>query len=278
VRELRLQREPVVDLVTCVTCGASSASRLPTDAFCSELYEQGYAAEHVETTQGNAHSLAAHVAHLLGSVALPEQLTVLDFGGSDGASALALAQELLATGKVRRAQLVVIDHVPVQRSADARIELSSVQGLPALPSEMRFDLVLASAVLEHIPHLHGVLLALLSRVGTGGLFYARTPWVAPLVKVWSRLPLMLWPVHVHDLGRPFWNRLVQRESAFALLRSQPSWVETSWRMAPARTGIAHLLKLPGRLDARARPHYVGRWDWPWVGGWEVVLQRTRDEQ
>ncbi|MDB4973950.1 MAG: Methyltransferase type 12 [Myxococcaceae bacterium] len=274
-RELCLQREPQVELEGCEACGASSASRLPTHEFCTALYETGYAAEHVQVTQGNAQSFSAHVLGLLRDQHLPATLSMLDFGGSDGSMAYALARALLADGRVTRVRVVVIDHVVPVVSSDRRIELSAIARLDALPQPVSFDFVLASAVLEHIPHLAPVLEQLLSKVARGGLFYARTPWVAPLVKLIPRLPLMLWPVHVHDLGRPFWNRLHERFPDFETVCSRPSWVETSFREAPLRTAAAHLLKLPGRLDARLRPRYRGRLGWGLVGGWEVLLRRAR---
>jgi hypothetical protein len=51
-------------------------------------------------------------------------------------------------------------------------------------------------------------------------------------------------------------------------------LETSWRREPLRTAAAYLLKAPAQVDARVRPTYRGTLDWPFVGGWEIVMQRA----
>jgi SAM-dependent methyltransferase len=272
--ELVLQASPPVELLECAQCGGGSASRMPTDAYCATFYSAGYAAGHVEVTQGNARSFATHLSKALANVALPRQLRLLDFGGNDGSMALALVHELLNAGRVDGARIVVLDHVPAVRCDDPRIELSAGLRLEELPQDERFDAVIASAVIEHIPHAQPVLQELLARVAPSGWFYARTPWVAPLVKRVPRLPLMLWPAHVHDLGRAFWNGVCERAPNFRIVLSRPSWVETSWRRQPLRTAAAYLLKAPAQLDARVRPSYRGTLDWPFVGGWEIVMQRA----
>ncbi len=76
-----------------------------------------------------------------------------------------------------------------------------------------------------------------------------------------------YPAHLHDLGRGFWNGILGRlalDSQYRIRHSATSIVETVFSEAPVRTVAAHALKLPSHLFP----------SWPFVGGWEVVFERT----
>lgn len=197
-------------------------------------------------------------------------LRVLDFGGGDGTLAAAVASELLARGRAAAVDVTIADPTPARPSYDARIVVSSVPSLDDVVGH--FDLVIASAILEHIPALGAAARALFARVDPGGAFYARTPYWAPFAALLPHVDLTF-PGHVHDLGPEFWNAVTSTFGIPAdVAASRPSIVETSLRRAPVRTAAATVLKAPGRLEAALRPGAWRRPLWPWVGGWEVVLR------
>jgi hypothetical protein len=112
---------------------------------------------------------------------------------------------------------------------------------------------------------------LLSGLRPGGIFYARTPSLAPILRIFQflRLPYdFTFPAHVHDLGQKFWESILDclplDRCAFQVLLSRPSIVETSFRSNPLRTAISYLLKSPWYILHR---HYR------LIGGWEVVIHR-----
>jgi SAM-dependent methyltransferase len=198
-----------------------------------------------------------------------EPFRVLDFGGGDGTLGLALARRLAPSQAV---DFTLVDYqrpdVSEQRerfTVSHERELEKVEG--------PFDLVLASAVLEHIPQLQPILKSLFEILAPGGWFYARTPWIAPLKCLFPDFD-MTYPGHVHDLGAPFWNRVpVTFAQPLRIVVSRPSLVETNWLHQPGRTAAAWLMKLPARLELAVSPSPRCPW-WRLVGGWEVVLQRS----
>jgi hypothetical protein len=131
--------------------------------------------------------------------------------------------------------------------------------------------ILASAILEHIPDAHATIRKLVGMAGPGAFMYARTPYVVPLARLVPMLDTT-YPAHVHDMGSGFWNRFAATFDLHArLLLSRPSLVETTLRDNPVRTMLAQALKFPALaelwLSGQTR---VPRWKL--VGGWEVVLQ------
>lgn len=65
-----------------------------------------------------------------------------------------------------------------------------------------FDLVVAGAVVEHLPDPKDALTTLFSLVADGGYFYARTPYMYPFLKHLKGMPLG-YPGHLHDMGPQF---------------------------------------------------------------------------
>ena len=121
------------------------------------------------------------------------------------------------------------------------------------------------------------LTALLARIRPGGFFYARTPYGAPFLRLLGKIDLGF-PGHVHDLGPTFWAAVPKLfDPRLRFRHFQTSLVETSWRAHPALTAAAHLLKLPSRMETalRRRPTRV---IWPYVGGWELVLERPENAE
>jgi hypothetical protein len=251
---------------------------MPRPEFLKSFYSSQYAGPHVDTTATYARGLGVHVARSLAGVrATDEPYRILDFGGSDGSLGVEVARSLLGSGQIARASIVVVDFVAPMRVTDERISITAASELGDLHEE--FDLVMASAVLEHIPDLSPTLRALFALMSPNGWFYARTPYVLPLRRILPRFDL-LFPAHVHDLGPQFWNNICRTFDLDAeVVASRPSYVQGALRHNPVQTIIARLLKAPAHLELQLGA-LVGKQPklrtprWRLVGGWEVVVRRT----
>lgn len=255
-----LQRDPDIDLFECRHCHGTSASHMPTDAFLDRYYSSYHDGRDARVTFFDAARFADHVFSAFRAAAKSPALRMLDFGGGDGTLAVAVAQRLLAAGATTCDITIVDWHEPVA-VRDARIRIKAVRDIEEAAGE--FELVIASAVLEHVPDLRTLLPRLIARVAPGGLLYARTPYSVPLIRLF---PFDVgYPAHVHDLGREFWDTLPSWMPVPLRTRiSRPSLVASPWRGDPLRALVAHVLKFPARLIRQ----------WPFVGGWEVVLERV----
>lgn len=281
VQGIRLQSDPVIHLLHCPACGGRSAAWMPRPEILRDYYTgyfgSGDAAggnDIVCVTFQGTERFARHLISAMPLAAGTSPVRILDYGGGDGSLAIAIAKSL---GN-RAVAVTLVDYqkpramrVPAHVQVAHATHLGEVQ---AMYPGQKFDIVIASAVAEHIPELNGVLNFLFGMIEPGGYFYARTPYISNLI---AFLPFIdfVYPAHVHDLGASFWNRITRTFHLHAdVIISQPSIVETEWRKAFIRTLAAHILKFPGYIEGKIAPKRVDRW-WNLVGGWEVVLRAGR---
>lgn len=266
---------PRVDWLGCSVCRGASLSRMPSDEYLDAFYAGYYASHRRSSDVDNA--LWPKIARsILKAVRLrdtgSDAFRILDFGGGRGGVSLTIAKQL---ARKRSVTVTIVDR-SFEQSHESGIEDGiAVERVRTLPqAEGTFDLVIASAVLEHVPRLAPVLRDLLGKIHeSGGAFYARTPYGLPLHKLSSRYN-MHFPQHVHDLGPSFWNRLMDRHAITArAVVSQPSIVESIIWDRPVETVAANILKFPGRVERWLRKSpkdYL----WSWVGGWELFLTKA----
>jgi SAM-dependent methyltransferase len=265
-----LQEAPVVELLACTNCRGASVSRMPKPEALDDYYSTYY-----EDRQGVATDDPDRWGrHIAAYCAAARELSVLDFGGGDGSIGVATAIAALAPGG--KADVTVIDYE--QKRAPATPDAVTLQWVPALDrlAAGTFDVVLASAVLEHLPDPVPTLVELLGRVAPGGTFYARTPFAAPLMRLAKRAHIPLgfgFPAHLHDMGQPFWDGLLgwlplrAGQLEFTQIASRPTPTATSLRAHPLRTTVAAMLKAPWRLLGSR---------YAFVGGWESVYRAGRE--
>ena len=268
-----LQRQPDVFLMSCHGCGASSASRIPTpqtlDDYYCHYYESSARCYEERVTFDSPERFGRHFAERILHDIHKSRLRILDMGGGDGTIAVQTALILVQNG-FEQIDITVVDYNDALTVPDdRRISMIHQKNLDDIASE-RYDFVVASAVIEHIPYPKTVILKLLELLNNGGIFYARTPYIAPFVRLFQKLGIpfdFTFPAHLHDLGPYFWNTFIQRhadENHFRIIESRPSIVETSFVRHPARTLAAHIFKAPW--------HVLGN-SYPFVGGWEIFLQK-----
>jgi SAM-dependent methyltransferase len=251
---------------------------MPTAAALADFYGSYYTpAAHDGTaavTFDNSERFGAHLGQVSAPFLNKPELELLDFGGGDGTLGLRLAEYYRARG-VERVVVTVVDYnETVARSADTQISMTVVRELAGIPAGAQFDFVIASASIEHLPDPGPVLDSLMARLRPGGMFYARTPWVVPFVRlgrlVGARVDFT-YPAHLHDLGRPFWEGFVSRWSGqsgdigLRLILSKPSIVETVFSQHALRTAAAIVFKAPWYLGVRG---------WSLVGGWEIFCLKA----
>jgi SAM-dependent methyltransferase len=263
-----LQTTPRVELWACSVCGGASASRIPTPEYLRGWYAHYYDGAERAVTFAGVDRFARHIAAK--GPAVQPAMQILDFGSGDGAVALAVARLWLQSG-ARAVQVTLVDFHPAAVNTDPAITLVLTDRLETAAGDA--DLVIASAILEHLPDPEPALRQLVQALRPGGVFYARTPWVSAFLRVVPGMDAG-YPGHLHDLGPSWWNRVGARLGLpVQALASQPSIVETEWSQARLRTLAAWTLKTPGWIEARLRrPDSPTRW-WPFVAGWEVFWQR-----
>jgi SAM-dependent methyltransferase len=178
----------------------------------------------------------------------------------------------LLKNKFKTVSITVVDYnETLTPNNDPRISLEHYRTLDSIPPGL-FDFVMASAVIEHIPHPRLILDRLSDLLRNEGIIYFRTPYAQPFLKISNFLKLNLidfsFPGHVHDLGMDFWESgfvKVLYPNEFKILGSNPSLVETSFKDSFFRTLTAYLLKSPWYLFGNS---------YKLVGGWEIFLQKT----
>lgn len=267
-----IQKSPDIYLCKCQFCKGSYASKMPTDAVLKRYYSNYYSVN--SNQKVTFHNSVMFAKHILNNMRLTvndkNKLTILDFGGGSGAIAKELAQSILKTfPNIKNITVFVVDYNSFQDYEENSIVYKSRLSLNEV--DCKCNIIIASAILEHIPYVNKTFKQLFNLISKEGCFYARTPYIAPFMEIIQKID-MTYPAHVYDLGADFWNRIIETFAISAtIVKSQPSIVETSFQQSCLRTIAAHLLKFPA---------YIERWLfpknkdilWKYVGGWEVFLK------
>jgi len=140
----------------------------------------------------------------------------------------------------------------------------------------KYNLVLASAIIEHLTNPSKIILRLFSYLQNDGIFYARTPYILSFfrfVKFFKFNFDFTYPGHIHDLGENFWNNIfnwlpVDNKNNYKIIKTNPSIVETSFNKHFFRTLAAYIFKFPW---------YIFGSVYKMVGGWEIFIKRNRNK-
>jgi 2-polyprenyl-3-methyl-5-hydroxy-6-metoxy-1,4-benzoquinol methylase len=243
---------------------------MPKGELLDRYYAQYYSnAREFYTFVGPAR-FARHILRFMPDVTLTGELRILDFGGGDGSLAMALARGLQnRANALNSITIELVDYASPQQSDVSQIIIKGRKDLADVDG--RFDIVLASAILEHVPDAYTTIHRLTSLANRRAYMYARTPFIVPLARLFRGIDIT-YPAHVHDLGSVFWNRFTRTFDLDAhIVSSRPSLVETILRENTVRTALAHVLKFPAltelALFGRNRSPL-----WRFVGGWEAVVR------
>jgi 2-polyprenyl-3-methyl-5-hydroxy-6-metoxy-1,4-benzoquinol methylase len=94
----------------------------------------------------------------------------------------------------------VIDYEKHREASTPNIAVNGHRDLDEVGGQ--YDVLLASAILEHIPDAHSTIRKLVGMAGHGAFMYARTPYVVPLTRLVPALDTT-YPARIHDMG---WRR------------------------------------------------------------------------
>lgn len=269
---ITLQEVPAVELLECANCAAISASRMPTEKALIDYYCDYYS--HFAsgfTFDGDVR----FAQRLIGTGKIPvtkrSAVSVLDFGGGvEAGLARAVAQILLEERRTEKVKLTLVDYNARGQKASAQTEVVAYRTLYELPHHQTFDVIIASAIMEHVPDLGRDLLILLNSLALGGVAYFRTPSNSKMIRFLKNFGITLdftYPAHLHDLGEPFWARVLPAlhlTDSHRLIHSKPAIVETDFLRTPVRSAAAWTMKAPW---------YILGSKWAMVGGWEAIIQR-----
>jgi hypothetical protein len=264
-----VQRDPDIEMLECAACGVASASHMPKPDVLATYYAEYYSGTSLRHTMHKTERFARHALRYMPELPGSKPLRILDFGGGDGSLAVAIAKLLQSKGNSGPITIDVVDYPEPRDPEDSRVAIDGHRDLASV--EGGHDLILASAIFEHIPDAHTTIRQVLGCAGERAYMYVRTPYVLPLARIVSAIDIT-YPGHVHDMGNVFWDRFLETfEMQGKVLLSRPSLVETTFRHAPARTFAAQALKAPALLEqallGRNRPPR-----WTFVGGWEAVFR------
>lgn len=287
LEELSFFCEPGVYHIQCNNCHAVTFNKVLNPEHIAAIYEeydyqQGAkdSGQEGDYTFSSAERFGVHLLKLFGKDGIRKNLSILDFGGGDGSLAYVLAEKLIDCSLVERVFITVIDYNEnLRRSNRDSITLCKAPPPPSLPPQgalsqfppESFDIIIASAVMEHI-ELPGVVFRnLFSLLKTNGLIYFRVPYIYPLFSLLRKVGISIevfWPQHIWDMGKLFWESLPQVLSLepsiqLSIVKSRPSIVSYSFRRQFFHAAGAYLLKAPCYLFPK----------WPFVGGWEVVYKK-----
>ena len=264
---LTLQDTPRVDLLAC-PCGCFSASRMPKPEVLRDYYASYYATIQNTVTFDGSDRFGVHLFGML-RAAQKDTMRILDFGGGvDAGLSRSVARQFISNGTDRVEIALVDGNASCHRDWGA-ITIDCYRDLHDAGEE--FDIVVASAIIEHIPYPRCVLMALLTSLRMGGSIYFRTPALSSIIRLTSHFGAGLdftYPEHLHDMGQAFWEKALPSlglNNEFSLVRSKPSIVQADCCSHPIRAAFAHMFKWPWYI---LRSHYT------MVGGWEAVIIRT----
>jgi SAM-dependent methyltransferase len=264
----RIQNSPAVDLLLCPKCRVASADQMPLPAVLDAYYTTYWPSETDKLTFSNGDSLASRILKFVAFDRNRNRFRILDFGGGEGTLARKVAELVLAE-RTADFDIDVVDWGASDQQAD-HIQIHGHRSLETAKGQ--YDLIIASAVLEHVPDANAVMRNLFSLVAPGGYFYARTPYVLPLTRLHRSLDFT-YPGHVHDMGSAFWGRVTDTFGLRAqIVHSGPSPVETLFSKHPTRTLMAWTLKVPALIEGWLSPPSRKDRIWNLVGGWEIVLR------
>lgn len=264
-----LQRGPDIALLYCKSCGAASASHMPKDYVLDNYYNSYYDQNSSKITFSGLSRFATNILKSINISYLPTELNILDFGGGNGSLSIALSKMIIEKKQNAKVKITLIDYQNPIKIELKNIVVEYKKNINEI--ECKYDIVLASAIFEHIPELNDVIVKIFKAIKKEGYLYTRTPYMLPLTSLSKSLDLT-YPAHVHDLGSQFWDRAIETFQLNAeIIQSRPSIVETRFKDNFFRTLIAYCLKAPGHLEGLLKGKRKVR-HWHLVGGWEAVFK------
>ena len=280
---IKLYDIPEVNYIECKDCGAVTFDRILSQDAIARIYasdDQYYKDSRNGESGGNItfYGSKRFAKHLLKyySSSSQNEYRILDFGGGDGELAYAVARELYRSNRYKQSEIMVVDYTSkLFNTHNRKVKMQHAFGLDELFAEeeqpyKKYDIIIASGVMEHIPEPGSDIVKLFELLAPGGIIYFRTPYIYPLRRDLSRIGIeydSLYPAHIWDLGGKWWDDLPQKvgyKGNISIINSRPSIVEKSFSSHFVIALASYVLKAPWFIC-----HL-----WPYVGGWEAVYKKN----
>lgn len=264
----------VIWFFECNDCYTVSASHYPTDAAISRLYSSFYSENLVHDSEGVTHDdasgLAKHINDKISSLLGPN-VSILDYGGGSGDISYRIAKLLIDREGVEKIDILIVDfneeHSVI--SNDKRIDFKRIHPNSFISEDkVIYDIIIASAVLEH-EFFAGKLMSLLfSKMSSTGYIYIRVPYIMPIYLLLSKIGIKIdigFPAHLHDFSKRFFDNLptVLNLQNLEVVISQPADFQYSFRKHFTKALFSRLIRLP---------YYLSK-SYPYVGSWEVIYHK-----
>lgn len=261
---LILQKNPLVKMIKCSNCKLAYANQMPNEIFLKNLYDPKIYKSNLTNNSGKTKKLAEKIYKELEFK--HKNIKILDYGGGNGELSKQLI-ELFIKNNINAESLVVDIHNNIKSE---KIYFKSVEEFKT--DQKDYDIILASAVLEHLPNFIDVLENLLSKLANEGYFYCRTPWEFELSKL-MKFYKIKWPRHLYDIGGDFWVNFFKNKNDFDIILSETSITEIN-KKKKLRYFIAQFLKNISKFEFYMKKNKVSLPKWPFVGGWDLIVKKN----
>jgi SAM-dependent methyltransferase len=269
-----VQDVPPVCVLECSECRAEMVDQLPKREFLDKLYTGGNYVGFLDGSELLTSALARRLAAAMIEGCSPSAtIRILDFGGGSGSLGRAVAAFFSDRGSHCRITVVDIKSTGV----GSGIEFFTPEDFDKCTET--FDVILCSAVVEHLRDPGVRLRSLFNRLAEGGWIYVRSPQLGGLKRV--RASWFRWPRHLSDFGPAFWQRFPSIfDWKIDVVWSRASRPETEWRTKKVSTVVAIALKAPCFLELGFRRLFRLNvaCSYPLVGGWEFLGQKISDSR
>jgi SAM-dependent methyltransferase len=261
---LILQKNPLVKMIKCSICKLAYANQMPNEIFLKNLYDPEIYKSNLTNNSDITKKLAQKIYNELEFK--HKNIKILDYGGGNGELSKQII-ELFNKNNINAESLVVDIYNSLKGE---KIYFKSVEEFKF--DKENFDIVLASAVLEHLPNFINVLENLLSKVANNGYFYCRTPWEFELSKL-IKFYKIKWPRHLYDIGGDFWVNFFKNKNDFNIVLSETSVTEIS-KKNTLRYFMAQFLKSISKFEFYLKINKLSLPKWPFVGGWDLIVRKN----
>lgn len=260
---LVLQNNPKVKMIKCSNCKLAYANQMPNEEFLENLYDPKIYKSHLTNNPDNTKKLAEKIYKEIDFNI--DKVKILDYGGGNGKLSKEIIK-LLKKNNIYAQSLVVDIHDSTQGE---NIYFKTVEEFKL--DEEKYDIILASAVLEHLPNFRDILDNLLNKLNNKGYFYCRTPWEFELSKI-MKIYKIKWPRHLYDIGGDFWVNFFKSKNDFEIILSETSVTEISKKNI-IKYITAQILKKISLLEFYIKKNKLSLPKWPFVGGWDLIVKK-----
>ncbi len=270
-----LRNKPSINYIKCEHCKAITYDYIYSQQGIDEMYQSSDYYQDYEkhgTSKITFYGAERIAKHILKHIKIEKKntISVLDFGGGDGAIAYSIAELLLRKFICKDVNIIVVDYNEILYDAsNPHIHISRCFPLETIHNDT-FEIVIASAVIEHLPVPGSYVKKLFDIAAQNGYIYFRTPYVYPIYKALKKLGINYdtgFPGHIWDLGEEWWcnaaSLIGYSESKVKLIHSRPSIVEKSLKAEFIKALAAYIMKSIWYLNHK----------WKYVGGWETIYQK-----